>query len=64
MLFFPQEVQCFYKIQTCQSNFTVRDFSGVLHGLLPIFLLSLVYRVPMSEKLMNATSETLRIFIC
>ena len=34
MLFFPQEVQCFYKIRTCHSNFTVSNFSGVLHALL------------------------------
>ena len=32
--FFPQEVQCFYKIRTCHSNFTDRNFSGVLHALL------------------------------
>ena len=27
--------QNFYKIRTCCSNFTVRNFSGVLHALLP-----------------------------
>ena len=41
----PQEFQwsltwftsliCFYKIRTCHRNFTVRNFSGVLHALLP-----------------------------
>ena len=42
MLFFPQEVQCFYKIRTCHSNFTVRNFSGVLHALLPNIHLILI----------------------
>ena len=32
--FFPQEVQFFYKICSCYSNFTVKNFSGVLHDLL------------------------------
>ena len=27
--------QSFYKIRACYSNFTVRNFSGVLHALLP-----------------------------
>ena len=31
---FPQEVQFFYKICSCYSNFTVKNFSGVLHDLL------------------------------
>ena len=35
-VFFPGEytVQYFYKIRTCHSNFTVRNFSGVLYALL------------------------------
>ena len=37
MLFFTLDVQRFYKIRTCYSNFTVRNFSGVLHALLPKF---------------------------
>ena len=32
---FPQEYQSFHKICMCHSNFTVRKFSGALHGLLP-----------------------------
>ena len=34
---FPQEFQCFHIICMCDSNFTVRKFSGVLHALLPFF---------------------------
>ena len=34
-LFFSQEFQCFHIICMCDSNFTVRKFSGVLHALLP-----------------------------
>ena len=33
--FFPQEVRYFYKNRTCQNNFTVRNFSGVLNAWLP-----------------------------
>ena len=33
---FPQEFQCFHKICICQSSFTDRKFSGVLHDLLPV----------------------------
>ena len=32
---FPQEFQWFHMICMCDSNFTVRKFSGVLHALLP-----------------------------
>ena len=32
---FPKEFQCFHIICMCDSNFTVRKFSGVLHALLP-----------------------------
>ena len=30
----PQEFQCFHIICICDSNFTARKFSGVLHALL------------------------------
>ena len=46
MPFFPQEVQCFYKICRCKSyhqEFTVRNFSGVLHALLPKNMMSDLY---------------------
>ena len=36
--FFPKEVQCFYKVRACYRNFTVRNFNGVLHDLLPNFI--------------------------
>ena len=36
LVFVPQEVQCSYKIRTRYSSFTIRNFSGVLHALLPI----------------------------
>ena len=32
---FPEEFQYFHIICMCDSNFTVRKFSGVLHALLP-----------------------------
>ena len=38
---FPQEFQCFHIICTCDSNFTVRKFSVVLHALLSTFWLKL-----------------------
>ena len=34
---FPQEFQYFHIICMCDSNFTVRKFSGILHALLPKF---------------------------
>ena len=36
---FPWEIQYFHKICMCHSNFTARRFSGVLHALLPKYLL-------------------------
>ena len=36
---FPQEFQCFHMICMCDSNFTVRKFSGILHALRPRFKL-------------------------
>ena len=32
---FPRKFQCFHIFCMCDSNFTVRKFSGVLHALLP-----------------------------
>ena len=34
---FLQEFKCFHITCMCNSNFTVRNFSGVLHALLPQF---------------------------
>ena len=38
--YFPQEFQCFHQVCMCHSDFTVRNFSGVLHALVPKKLVS------------------------
>ena len=66
---FPQEFQCFHKICTCHSNFTVRNFDGVFHALLlrllvnlggklisKILLLDVIF-----EAYLNTTISTLKL---